>query len=391
MEWLHQADLSTRQKLGQFMTPRLIREHLLDQLKIQPGQSVLDPGVGTAEFLLAAHNRQPKAKFYGWDLDGKILEFAKKNAPFAEFSNQSALEYKSDEAFDFVIGNPPYFEMKLEPQVKKKFESVISGRANIYALFFKVALDVLKPGGTLAYVVPPSMNAGAYFKNLRQYINHNGHVSYLKVFHKSDHFVDAQTSVQIIIVKKIASESRYVFHINRNELWPNENIFAEDVEALEEMFAGKRSLTDLGYKAVTGNVVWNQKQDHLSDKESDDFVPLFYARNIRTGSLELEHDTKKKQYVSREYAQSGPAILVNRIIGGVGKGVINAAIVPEGLDFAAENHLNVIKPIAGMPQLVTIEELLAQVRSEKTIEAARLLTGNTQLAASEWNKLIPFV
>ena len=372
------------------MTPRIIRQHLLDQLEIKPGDKVLDPGVGTGEFLRDAHLREPEAIYFGWDIDKEILTFSQENLPSAKLENISALEVSINEAFDFVIGNPPYFELKLNPDQKSKFSKVISGRANIYALFIKVGLDLLKPGGTLAFVVPPSMNAGAYFKNLRQYIMDTGYISYLKVFHKSDHFVDAQTSVQIIVIKKTNGLSEFVFQKSVGEGKESMTIFTDNKVGIESIYHDRVTLNQLGYQAVTGNVVWNQRQEALTDDATPESVPLYYARNIKSGRLTLEADTKKKQYISSTYAQAGPAILVNRIIGGVGKGSINAAMVPTGEMFAAENHLNVIRPDPQFEQKIPLEDLFTQIKAMTTIEAARLVTGNTQLSATEWNNLIPF-
>ena len=85
----------------------------------------------------------------------------------------------------------------------------------------------------------------------------------------------------------------------------------------------------------------------------------------------------------------GAAIVVNRIIGGVGKGVIKAGLIPDGFRFAAENHLNVIRPIAGREPLVSARELFDLVTEPEITANARTLTGNTQLSATEWTYLIP--
>ena len=45
-------------------------------------------------------------------------------------------------AFDLVIGNPPYFQVRVTSELKERFGEVISGRANIFALFFQVGLEL---------------------------------------------------------------------------------------------------------------------------------------------------------------------------------------------------------------------------------------------------------
>jgi adenine-specific DNA-methyltransferase len=371
------------------MTPRFLRTFLLKQLNLLPGDSVLDPAVGTGEFLRQALEIEPKILATGWDIDEEILLSAAKNAPGARLIHRSGLSDYDGELFDFVIGNPPYFELKLGIQEKEKFREVVSGRPNIYALFFKVGLDALKPGGTLAYVVPPSMNAGAYFRNLRQYLVQKNHVVSLKIFNDSSMFLDAQTSVQIIVVRKGEGPSNHTFEVKNSHANVGSLVFCEDPLAFNRLYEGCVSLASLGYEAVTGTTVWNQHKDKLVNEEDETTVPLLYARNIVGGGIELAPDERRPQYIRHGRFMTGEAIVVNRIIGGVGKGVIKAGLIPKGYRFAAENHLNVIRAIRGSQQKVTILELYEMLTAPEIVTKARTLTGNTQLSATEWNHLIP--
>jgi adenine-specific DNA-methyltransferase len=387
--WLENADLKERQALGQYMTPRFLREYLLDQLDLKAGNRVLDPAVGTGEFLREALERCPELDVVGWDVDPKILEVARGVVPSAKLENRSALNEFSGDLFDFVIGNPPYFEMKLDSFQKKLFKEVISGRANIFGLFFKVGIEALKVGGTLAYVVPPSMNAGAYFKNLREYLTLGNHVVSLKVFNNPKLFIDAQTSVQVIVVRKGPSISNNVFDVVDTESGFSSKIFCENPKQFQAMYADSVSMRSLGYEAVTGTTVWNQHKDQLVNFEDSTTVPLLYARNIVDGVISLSSDLRRPQFIQNGRSFIGEAIIVNRIIGGVGNGVIKAALVPKGYRFAAENHLNVIRPIQGVKPKVTFEELFKLITSPSIVEKARAITGNTQLSATEWTYLMP--
>jgi len=389
-DWLRSSDLNERKALGQYMTPAYLRDYLLDKISLFPGARVLDPAVGTGEFLRSAIEIEPGIHAFGWDIDPKILQFARANVPEASLSELSALELPAKEEFDFVIGNPPYFEMKLTGDQSSQFSEVVAGRANIFALFFKVGIEALKPGGMLAYVVPPSMNNGAYFKALRRFLTKQNHILSVKVFSKSDLFVDAQTSVQVITVKKGKGKSSNVLELPiRGDLEP---LIFENVAEIEAHYKNSSSLFDLGYEAVTGNIVWNQHRDSLTNDRSKAQTTLYYARNISGGKIVLVEDEKKPQYLNFIPSTKflGPAILVNRIIGGVGKGVINAAFVPEGEVFCAENHLNVIRVRKNTIPNITFSELLELISSEDTLRTARLVTGNTQLSATEWNYLLPF-
>ena len=386
-EWVANTDLAERRLLGQFMTPRFLRTYLLNQLMISPGARILDPAVGTGEFLRQVKDQHPQAHVVGWDVDEKILKVAHALVPEADLVCRSALEDFVGDPFDFVIGNPPYFEIKLDKEIKNRFKEVISGRPNIFSLFFKAGIDALRVGGTLAFVVPPSMNAGAYFTSLRNYLTTDNHVISLKVFHESTHFDDAQTSVQVIVIRKGPGTSSNVFLAGSRD--NTSLIFSENPEELEEIYSKGVSLYSLGYEAVTGSTVWNQNKSILSNERGGSTIPLIYARNLVGGRIVLSADERRPQYIKQAKGLCGPAILVNRIIGGVGAGSINAAVVPSGYIYTAENHLNVIRPRAGITQVISIEELFNIIKLPETTRRARLVTGNTQLSAREWTHMLP--
>lgn len=371
------------------MTPRFLRTYLLEQVQMKPGDRVLDPAVGTGEFLKQALETYPGISATGWDIDDEILRIAAQNAPAAHLVSRSGLDDYEDELFDFVIGNPPYFELKLTKYEKTKFYQVVGGRTNIFGLFFQVGLDALRPGGTLAYVVPPSMNAGAYFRNLRRYLTTENHLVSLKVFSDSSLFLDAQTSVQVIVVRKGKGASNNTYDFRDAHSGFSSLVFCENPEEFGKLYEGSVSMASLGYEAITGSTVWNQHKDKLVNIEDESTVPLLYARNIVDGGIELASDVRRPQFIRNGRYMTGEAIVVNRIIGGVGKGVIKAGLIPAGFRFAAENHLNVIRPIPGANQKVSIRELFNLITEPDIVVKARALTGNTQLSATEWTHLIP--
>lgn len=350
---------------------------------------MLDPSVGTGEFLGDVKKRCPGAEVHGWDVDADILRYAKDLVPAARLRHVSALTMPEAGRYDFVIGNPPYFQLKLNRSERFAFQEVISGRPNIFALFFKVGMEALKPGGELAYIVPPSMNAGAYFKNLREYITRKNHVKHLKIFYETDFFHGAQTAIQIIVVKKGEGASRYSHTITDASSGNRLTLLTENAAREKKKFRHHVSLHSLGYAAATGSVVWNENRDKLTNEKRAACVPLLYARNIVNNKIVLSVDERRPQYIKTKSALSGKAIVVNRIVGAVGKGEIKCALVNDEFVFVAENHLNVIKPIQGAKQKISIERLFDIINNKAFVDAAMSITGNTQLSASEWNYFVP--
>lgn len=388
LAWLAETPISHRKSLGQYMTPRLLRDRLLDQCKLFPGMRVLDPGVGTGEFLRSIAEREPEAELYGWDVDAALLEVARKNIPSARLYERSALDHYEGEPFDLVIGNPPFFQFRASDSIKKRFADVISGRVNIFALFVQSGLEALTPNGQLAYVIPPSMNNGAYFNRLREYILENSSIEFLEIFYDQKLFDKAQTPVQLLVLNRGSMDTgRHTFVCKNSEF--RRTIFSKNTSELEALYNGKNILFDLGYEAVTGTIVWNNHREELRREANNGEVPLIWAHNIQD-RLHLQPEHKRPQYIQTEKPKlRGPAIVSNRIVGAVGSGDLRCALVPEKMKFVAENHVNVIRQHNNFQPRISWRELLARLRAPDISEKIRMLTGNTQVSATELTHLLP--
>lgn len=393
LKYLEGRPKEERSPIGQFITPRSLRQELVQTLDLKPGMRVLDPGVGTGEFLATCLEVEADLYVEGWDIDEKAAAVAEQLVPRARIKVLSALQQEPTESFDIVVGNPPYFEIRnLDPYLRRKFCHVIGGRPNIFSLFFAVGLGALKPGGKLGFVVPPSMNNGAFFAKLRSFLLANSSIEFLKVFDDSKMFTDAQTAVQLIVLQKDSRSQDFTVDLGelaRSHL--HRTIFVENRERFVQEFKGKTTLWNLGYEAITGTLVWNQHKEKLRKFEGVDSVPLLWAHNI-TEAREIvldENHPKRPQYVLTSESMRGPAIIVNRITGSVRHGSLRCAIVPENFQFLGENHVNIIRRRSGAQPLVDWDELLDLLRAPNINERIQALTGNTQISCVELTHYLP--
>jgi len=378
-KYMEEVELGYRKKLGQYFTPRMIREALINLLPKNIKQpKVLDPACGTGEFLLTARDYFKKPILEGWEIDKKLTKIAKKLIPEAKILNHDSLKYKTKEKFDFIIGNPPYFEFQPDKEIKNLYAEVIGGRVNIFSMFIKLGIDYLKEGGYLAFVIPPSMNNGAYFANLRKYIIKNTNVENIKVL-EADLFYKAQQLTMIMVMKKTKNKGKYIFKINGVE------IFSENWKYLKEAFENKKSLRELGFKVRTGRVVWNQNKEKLTDDKKKSL--LIWSHNITDEGLVLNNKKCKLQYINLENPDEGLAIIVNRVTGAGKAAKIRAVLIPKGQKFFAENHCNVIYPPLGKEKYLS--KLLEQLKSAEMLKIWQSITGNTQVSKNELEKLCP--
>lgn len=393
-DYINQTDINYRKSLGQYFTPKSIREMLLEKLPKMENPKILDPACGTGGFLVTAKKYFNNPELCGWDIDKKLVDISKNLIPEANLNRIDSLLNGDYNKYDFVIGNPPYYEFKAPEKIRRKFGSVMNGRTNIFSLFVYQGLNWLKDGGYLAYVIPPSMNNGAYFYKLRNYIIHNANIEYLQVLRDPKIFHGALQSTMLLVLKKGKNKGDYLFKKN------GVLIFSEGAKYLQRVFKDKMTLHDLNYQVRTGRLVWNKNKNLLTDNPKEG-IPLIWAHNITEEGLDFPVINGKPQYVKRKDFDVGPAIVVNRITGTVKKSKLKAGFIPSGMKFIAENHVNVIFPPSKQEQIkmdfvssqpkknLPIKNIVKQISSIRGLRVIKNITGNTQISKNELEKLFP--
>jgi adenine-specific DNA-methyltransferase len=139
--------------------------------------------------------------------------------------------------------------------------------------------------------------------------------------------------------------------------------------------------------------VWNDNK-HLLTYEAEGNIPLIWSYNITTDGLKLGNHERPQYVKIRKGYDVGPAIVLNRIVGRPGSGRIRAALVPQGMKFIGENHVNVIFPpkqaqLLQMEETVNLEDILRQLNSPEKANIVQSITGNTQISKNELENLFP--
>lgn len=416
-DYIKTLSLEDRKKLGQYMTPNFLGQKMAELLTkympVTPGSSikVLDPAVGTGELLRAFRQTHASvnSSFYGFDIDEGMLNTAQKNISGITTVKKSIFDKLGtySESFDFIIGNPPYFEIKkdLTELTGLDFETKNeAGRLNMFALFFEYSLKLLKPNGVMVFLVPPSMNNGAYFKKTRDYILKNSSVEHLEIVRHNKHFADALTSVQIIVLRKkenpslvAETDSKFVVDFNTlSTIKPVKTlpvIFTEKKREILKLWEKNTSLSNAGFKVKTGNIVWNQYKNVFSEYQ-EGYSPLLYSKDIKDNTLTLNPALSDRRWLpTNDKCLTEPSIIVNRIVGSLSNPQLKYALVDEKAYFT-ENHVNVITFTGASQQsLSKLKELTQMIDDSKEWLSSYLqaVTGNTQISATELLNLIPFI
>ena len=388
-DYLKNTDIEKRKRLGQYFTPKNIRDLLLSKLvsisENKDNVTILDPACGSGEFLLSCNEYFNNPSLYGFEIDDSLATIAKELVSNANIECIDTLKIYTNTKYDYVIGNPPYFEFKPDKDLKKKHSDIISGRVNIFSIFIKIGLELLEDGGYLAYVVPPSMNNGAFFKKLREYIINNSSIEYLHIVEGSDNFYMANQKVMLLILKKTNNHKQKKYIFSKNGI----TIFTEDKSFLNKAYKDTLSLNEIGYEVKTGSIAWNNYKENLTDDKNNS-IPLIYSSNIVDGKIVIPNK-RKLQYIkniSKDFIIKSRVIAVNRITGSHKNINIKAAIVKER-EFVCENHVNIIYPLNNYNKNYSLEYIYNSLKDETNIKVLSLITGNTQISKTELERLLP--
>ena len=232
-------EVRTQQAL--YFTPPKLADRVIDDL-ISNGASLAthhwhDPACGGAAFLVPIAQRMalelttkgmPAVKVLkhiethisGNDLDDTLLEIseqfllmalqdvAKKNHytlcfKLAKGDGLMAV-HDPQSAPDVVACNPPYRKLNAVETKKYQgqFDDVIRNQPNIYGLFIRKTIDIVKPGGLVGLLTPTSFLSGASFSKLRQVIAGKTQIEQIDVLgDRNTTFISVEQQTVITVLK----------------------------------------------------------------------------------------------------------------------------------------------------------------------------------------------
>ena len=215
----HLVSKGSKGAKGQFFTPRHIVELCVRMLRPSSRETVCDPGCGSGGFLFHTMNyvrtqeglldsevtQYCRNKVWGFDIDNRAVRVAKAlmllagdgkaniiglnsllkpqmNGLFS-FSSEDEREYdslltiedvcrtrrKRHRGFDLVLTNPPFAGEVRERNILNGYK-VSYGKTRIErdVLFIERCIELLRPGGRLAIVLPHNKLAGTAFLTVRK-------------------------------------------------------------------------------------------------------------------------------------------------------------------------------------------------------------------------------
>ena len=144
------AEAKKEFEMGQFFTPHELCQSMVEVLSPTSSEMVLDMCCGMGNFF----NHLPNLhNTYGFDIDGRAVTVARHLYPEAHIEKCDIQQYRPEQRFDVIIGNPP-FNLKFDCKLSQEY-------------YMDKAYDVLNPAGFLMVIVPVSFMQSEFWEKTR--------------------------------------------------------------------------------------------------------------------------------------------------------------------------------------------------------------------------------
>jgi tRNA1(Val) A37 N6-methylase TrmN6 len=207
----------SKRQLGQFITPDIVAQRLLERIELTAETRVFEPSFGDGAFILPILHRLIETKsgkttqrlaavlehnLFGVELDGKLHrrclrriedEFGKlpsrHNLVHGDFFRH---EFSGDwqwgaegiddlVKFDLIIGNPPFggtFDAEIEDRLDREFgtRNGCKIKKETYAFFIVKCVERLKPRGRLLFICSDTLLTIPTMRGLRTFLMNEGQV-----------------------------------------------------------------------------------------------------------------------------------------------------------------------------------------------------------------------
>lgn len=439
-----ETSVAHKQSWGQYFTPPSLASFMAS-VSAAGGDPisgrrvrVLDPGAGTGALGLAL------ARELLEQVDVQAVElYCVESEPHARRELEQALAAARDEfgrrfeatsfAHDFLdfsqsrfglppidvaIANPPYF--KLSPKDTRGGDA-----PNIYARFMDVAATLLRDGGRLCFVVPRSYTSGPYFRRFRQRFHELMQLEQVHVFESRRAAFERDAVLQENIVVSYAKRPALVgdrvqisvsvglddLHERRGFEVAREDIVAADAEAVvslpttpsqlmlvRRVQALPQTLATLCLHVSTGPIVPFRATQLLADADcSEPTVPLLWLQHVRRGAVSwpLGSSFRKPERVragaGKLLVPVANYVLLRRFSAKEELRRLTAAPLLardcSTTHIGLENHLNYIHRAGEGLAADEARGLAALLNSQVLDEYIRVVSGNTQVSATELRAL----
>ena len=320
---------SSKNKYGQYFTPEIIADFMINLADINSTSKILEPSSGQGIFI-GQLIKQGFKKVTGYELDEHLISKNTNNV-----INKSFVTAKITEKYNLIIGNPPYIRWKnLEQELKDElvvnhlWNTHFNSLCDYSYIFILKSIELLEEGGQLIFITPEYWLNTTHSKNLRNYLMKNGYFE--EIYHFNETPIFDKVTVSTIIFKFIKSKKKKKF-ISLTKYYANRKLTSTILDNLQY----KRKTEFAEFLKITQfkeNENWL-----LTSKKIKEEMTLFENKCYVNSKKSVDLFTTKSNYLTiGEICDIG-----NGLVSGLDKAFqLNGEILNEN---EKRNSINVVK------------------------------------------------
>lgn len=336
-------DIPHDRSLGRVPTPPEVVRFMVGLAEAPKGGKVLEPACADGPFLRAFRETHgTDYRFFGVEIDPSALDLP----PWAEGVVADFLLWEPGEAFDLVLGNPPYGALgagaRLPISLRRAYRARCAtwrGRYNLYGAFLEKGVRLLRDRGLLVYVVPAGWMVLEEFAFLRVFLAREGS---LEVHYLGRAFPGLKVRATVLRFRKgerglrLYEEGRLLLE---DPFWQGEMVRFPDPLALELEREGVPlgQLFQLHFAARSPEV---KAHPLTQTSPGPGLVPVLTGRNLLPGSIDYETPHSGLYFPKAEVHRLKPFYaLPHLVVGHTRHYRVVAAFDAQGYPWREEFHL----------------------------------------------------
>ncbi len=225
---------NTKNKYGQYFTPKIIADFMIDLADIKHDSKILEPSCGEGVFLKSLQ-KEGFENITAFEIDEELVKNLNQN--FDTIICESFVSAKINKKFDLIIGNPPYIRWKnLEEELKQElakselWNTYFNSLCDYMYIFILKSIEILEENGQLIFICPEYWLNTTHSFSLRNYMVKNGYFEAIYHFNETPIFDNA--TVSVIVFKYIKSKNKIPF-IDIVKYHKNKKITTEIIEQIK--------------------------------------------------------------------------------------------------------------------------------------------------------------
>ena len=221
--------------------------------------------------------------------------------------------------FDYVIGNPPYVEVKnynsnlplMAVYIKQVYSSSKNGKIDLAIPFIERGVSLLNNNGRLGYIIQKRFFKTEYGKGIRKLLTSQQLLNGIYDYAETDLFAGRITYVAILVCDKNKQNNTNIWYLNssdgRQQLlqakslsgtpWNFENA---ELNALRLRLSDKLgTLGDVCHIKVGLQMLWNDAYQIVADRISNGII---YGHSVIDKHVEVERDACRALLCNEQFA-----------------------------------------------------------------------------------------